>query len=147
MDNTDKKIINHLQYGLPLVSRPFHQSAAELGISEDELIKRLKNLLEQKYLSRFGPLYNAEKLGGCLSLCAMSIKDKDFENVTEIVNSYDEVAHNYEREHKFNMWFVIATTGIKRKQQVLKEIERQTKYKVYDLPKEKEYFVGFFVNL
>jgi siroheme decarboxylase len=147
IDKLNKKIINHLQYGFPLVSRPFQQVAIKLGIGEGELIKRIKKMLAEKILTRFGPLYNAEKLGGCLSLCAMSVPDDVFAKTCDIVNGFDEVAHNYQRDHNLNMWFVIACQSEEKKLNVLQKIEKKTAIKVYDMPKEKEFFVGFFVDL
>ena len=97
MDDLDRAIVNRLQGGFPLGERPFLEAAAALGITEDGLLSRLKDLLEGGVLTRFGPLYDAEKLGGRLSLCAMSVPACDFERVAALVNAHPEVAHNYER--------------------------------------------------
>jgi len=106
------------------------------------LIRRLKQLLANKLLSRFGPLYHAERLGGGLSLCAMQVPEAEFERVAEQVNGFPEVAHNYARDHQFNMWFVLATETLERIESVLEEIEQQTGFPVYNMPKEEEFFVG-----
>jgi len=150
MDNIsalDKKIINRLQYGFPISDYPYRETAKQFGISEQALIVRIKNLLKTGLLTRFGPLFNAENLGGALSLCAMKIADNDFERVTAQVNVFPQVAHNYQREHALNMWFVLATESLKEKQTVLDEIKKITGYDVYDMPKEKEYFVGLFLTI
>ena len=139
MDELDRAIVNRLQGGLPLGERPFLEAAAALGMTEDGLLSRLKGLLEGGVLTRFGPLYDAEKLGGHLSLCAMSVPACDFERVAALVNAHPEVAHNYEREHRFNMWFVVAAAEVDA---LLEAIERQTGYPVLNLPREDEYFVG-----
>lgn len=139
MDELDRAIVNHLQGGFPLGERPFLEAAAALGMTEDGLLSRLKSLLERGVLTRFGPLYDAEKLGGYLSLCAMSVPACDFERVAALVNAHPEVAHNYEREHRFNMWFVVAAAGVDA---LLETIERETGYPVMNLPREDEYFVG-----
>ncbi len=142
MDTVDRQIVNTLQDGFPVCERPFAEAGARLGIAEEELIARLARLLEDGTLSRFGPLYHAERLGGGLSLAAMSVPGEDFERVTEIVNAFPEVAHNYAREHDFNMWFVLATETAERIPEVIAEIERETGYRVYNMPKLDEYFVG-----
>ncbi|MES9883059.1 MAG: Lrp/AsnC family transcriptional regulator [Sedimenticola sp.] len=142
MDRVDRAIINNLQGGFPVDDRPYLQAAEKLGIKESELIRRLESMLQQKQLSRFGPLYNAERLGGGLSLCAMSIPGEKFELVADQVNSFPEVAHNYARDHAFNMWFVLATEQASRIDEVLTEIEETTGYPVYNMPKEKEFFIG-----
>lgn len=142
MNELRRKIINGLQGGFPLTRRPFLDSARALGLHEFEVIDAIDSMLEDGTLTRFGPLYNAERLGGVLTLVAMRVPMADFDRIAEIVNHFDEVAHNYEREHRFNMWFVIATDQPARKREVLLEIERATGLKVYDFPKEAEYFVG-----
>jgi len=70
MDSVDAGIVNHLQEGLPVCARPFDDVAATLGLSVDELLSRVQRLLDDKVLTRFGPMYNAENMGGALSLCA-----------------------------------------------------------------------------
>lgn len=142
MDAIDRAIVNRLQEGFPIAAHPYREAAEALGISEEELIRRLNRMLERKQLSRFGPMYHAERLGGGLSLCAMSIPADDFERVAEQVNAFPEVAHNYQRDHRLNMWFVLATETPERIPRVLEEIERITGYQVYDMPKEQEFFVG-----
>ncbi len=142
MEPIDRNILNQLQGGFPINDRPYLEAAKELGISEDELIRRLEHMLEKRQLSRFGPLYHAERMGGGLSLCAMRIPKADFERVAEQVNGFPEVAHNYERDHPFNIWFVLATETPERIGQVLEEIEQLTGYRIYNMPKEEEFFIG-----
>ena len=141
MDDIDRRIVNALQGGFPVVARPFAAAARDLGIDEGTLLVKLKHLLEQGVLTRFGPLYNADRLGGAFTLCAMSVPPPDFERVCAIVNAFPEVAHNYEREHRLNMWFVVAIAEPAQIMQVVKRIEAQTGYPVLELPKLDEYFV------
>jgi DNA-binding Lrp family transcriptional regulator len=142
LDTLDRAIINQLQGGFPLCDSPYAVVAAELGTSEGELIARLKRLLEEKVLSRFGPMYHAERLGGGLTLAAMAIPEDKFEAVAAQVNAFPEVAHNYEREHALNMWFVLATETPERIKEVIAEIEAATGFTVINLPKEEEFFIG-----
>ena len=142
MDALDRRIINELQGGFPLSDRPYAEVATRLGTSEDELIRRIDALLTDGTLSRFGPMYHAERLGGALTLSAMQVPEADFERVTALVNAHPEVAHNYAREHAFNMWFVLATETPERIDAVIGAIERETGLKVYDMPKLEEFFVG-----
>jgi len=147
MDNIDRSIINRLQGGFPICERPYREAAAELGIDEEELIQRLGRLLDEGLLSRFGPMYHAEKLGGGLSLCAMAVPQERFDEVAERVNAFPEVAHNYQRDHHLNMWFVLATETPERIDQVLAEIEAATDCKVYNMPKQEEFYVGLKFEL
>jgi len=142
MDALDRAIINSLQGGFPLSERPYAEAAARLGTSEDDLLRRIDALLATGTLTRFGPMYHAERLGGALTLAAMKVAAEDFERVAALVNAHPEVAHNYAREHAFNMWFVLATDTPERIQAVIREIEDETGYKVYNMPKLEEYFVG-----
>lgn len=142
MDATDKAIINGLQGGLPICERPYQAMALQFGISEEELITRLENLLTQKVLTRFGPMFQIERMGGAFSLAAMKVPETDYERVTAAVNALPEVAHNYRREHEFNMWFVLATEKPEGIGYAIAHIEAETGYPVFNMPKEKEYFVG-----
>ncbi len=142
MDAIDRNIINNLQGGFPISERPYADAAKQLGITENELIERLSKLLEQGMLSRFGPMYHAERLGGGLTLAALSVPEADFERVAAQVNAFPEVAHNYAREHELNMWFVLATEQPERIDEVISEIEAKTGLHVYNMPKQREYYIG-----
>ncbi len=142
LDDTDRAIINRLQQGLPVCDEPYQAVADELDISEKKLLKRIRRMLDDRLLTRFGPLFDAERLGGALSLCAMKIPPDQFDRVSEQVNAFDQVAHNYEREHLLNLWFVLATASVEEKSEVVREIEAVTGHRVFDMPKEKEYYVG-----
>ena len=142
MDDTDRALVNALQDGLPVVRRPFDAIAERLGIGVDELLVRLRRLLDSGLLSRFGPMYNAEQMGGHVSLCAMQVDGARFDAVAALVNAHPEVAHNYEREHALNMWFVLATESAERHGEVVAAIEHESGLEVYDMPREREYFIG-----
>ena len=142
MDSIDAGIVNSLQEGLPVCARPFDEVAATLGLSVDELLSRVQRLLNDKVLTRFGPMYNAENMGGALSLCAMQVPANRYEQVTTEVNAFPEVAHNYERDHLLNMWFVIATEHPEQAGAVIRQIEQTTGCQVYDMPKQEEFYIG-----
>jgi len=142
LDHIDRDIINAFQGGFPVCDRPFQAAAEQLGIEEADLINRIDRLRSEKVLTRFGPLYHAERLGGGLTLAAMRVPRQQFDHVADIVNSFPEVAHNYERDHDFNMWFVVATDTPERIKEVLHEIEELSGFPVFDMPKEHEFFVG-----
>jgi DNA-binding Lrp family transcriptional regulator len=146
LDTVDRTIINGLQGGLPLTERPFADAAGMLGLEEDVLINRIKHLLERGILSRFGPMYNADRMGGAFCLCAMSVPDAEFDRVAECVNARPEVAHNYERAHALNMWFVLATDTPRLIEAVISAIEKDTGHAVLAFPKLEEYFIGLRVE-
>ncbi len=141
MDDIDKAIINTLQNGFPVCESPYQQVAEQLELAEAVLIERLEKLLENGTLSRFGPMYHAEAMGGALTLAAVKAPETNFLEVADIINSFPEVAHNYARDHAFNMWFVIATETPERIEKVIQSIEEKTGLSVYNMPKLNEYFV------
>ena len=142
LDAIDRLLVNDLQEGLPICDRPFTQVASRAGIDEKEVVTRIERFLEGGVLTRFGPLYNAERLGGALTLAALSAPEEDFDTIAETVNGFTEVAHNYRRDHHLNMWFVLAVEHPERIAEVLNEIETATGCKVLDFPKIDEYYIG-----
>ena len=131
----DRRVVNALLGGFPLVERPFAHVAAGLGLSEDELIATVTRLREDGILTRFGPMYDAVALGGAFSLCAMEVPEERFAEVAALVNDLPEVAHNYRREHAFNMWFVLATERPQEIAATIARIEAATGLPVLNLPK------------
>ncbi|MCK9531341.1 MAG: AsnC family transcriptional regulator [Gammaproteobacteria bacterium] len=147
MDELDRRIMNEMQHGIPICEHPFFAMAKNLGVTEDTLIGRLRRLREEGFMTRFGPLFNAERLGGGLTLAALSVPPERYDEVAGIVNSFVEVAHNYAREHELNMWFVLATETPERVGEVIAEIESLTGCRVYDFPKQEEFYVGLHFSL
>ena len=116
--------------------------AQELETTESELIARLQAMIDDGRLSRFGPLYNVEKMGGSFVLCAMSVPAEVFDEVVDRVNALPQVAHNYQRSHRLNMWFVLATESAEEISSVVDTIQQETGLTVYQFPKLDEYYIG-----
>lgn len=146
-DPTERAIINGLQGGFPVTHRPFRDAGHALGLSEGELIEGVQHLVDSGRLSRFGPLWNAEGLGGDVCLCAMAVPRDCFDDVAAKVNAHAEVAHNYERAHTLNMWFVISAERPARIEEVAAAIEVETALAVYRMPKTREFHIGFRVEV
>ncbi|MDH3972200.1 MAG: Lrp/AsnC family transcriptional regulator, partial [Gammaproteobacteria bacterium] len=91
MDSIDARLVNTLQAGLPVCARPFDAVAAMLDVPVDEVLSRLQCLLDDKVLTRFGPMFNAEKIGGALSLCALQAPAGRYDEIAELVNAFPEV--------------------------------------------------------
>ena len=143
LDQIDKQIINHLQDGFPLCPAPFAKAGQSLNLSEKELIERMASLQQRGVITRFGPFIDAQAMGGAFCLCAMAVPENKFEYVAEQVNNYLEVAHNYQRDHQFNMWFVLATETSREIAETIAKIEKETGFDVFSFPKQEEYFIGF----
>lgn len=146
LDATDRKIINALQGGFPVCARPFAAAANDIGLEEDDLLERITRLKETGILSRFGPMFNAEAMGGAFCLCAMAVPGERFDKVVTQVNAHGEVAHNYERGHELNVWFVLGSDDPARIEDVIGEIEAETCLEVHAFPKEHEFFIGLKVD-
>lgn len=141
-DDIDRLILNQLQGGFPISPRPFAECADHLGMDERTLLARIDRLIRENIATRFGPMYQIEKLGGAFTLAAIKVPKDRFDAVAAQVNAFQEVAHNYQRDHEFNMWFVLATDTPTRIADTLARIESATGLKVFNMPKEKEYFIG-----
>ena len=140
-DDIDRRIINALQGEFPLSETPFAEVARALGLGEEEVIARLRSLLEDRVLTRFGPMFQIERLGGRFVLAALAVPEERFDEVTALVNALPEVAHNYRREHRLNMWFVLATETPAGIAQAIARIEAATGLPVFAFPKLREFFV------
>ncbi len=140
-DDTDRRLINAIQGEFPLSERPFAEVGVRLGLSEDEVIARLQSLLDDRVLTRFGPMYQIERMGGAFCLAAIAVPELEWAGAVEAVNAFPEVAHNYRREHALNMWFVLATEAPGGIADCARRIEAATGLVVHLFPKEREYFV------
>lgn len=146
LDATDLELLDETQGGFPLAARPFAEIGSRLDLSEDEVLRRLRRLLDEGGLSRFGPILRSENLGGDRTLAAIKVPAERFEEVTATVNAHDEVSHNYERAHAYNMWFVISSEDESDIARVVSEIEAETGLTVINLPSLEEYKVDLRFN-
>ncbi len=145
LDDIDRALVNALQDDLPLTNRPFLPLAEKLGLTEEELLTRVKAMRESGVLTRFGPFFDAVRMGGAFCLCAMEVPQDRFDEVNDLVNAHLEVAHNYERTHKLNMWFVLGCETKAGIQEAADKIELESGLRVYQFPKLQEFFIGFRV--
>ena len=137
----DRQILATLQGDFPICERPYAEAAGRLGISEDELLTRLQQLLADKVLTRFGPMFQIEEMGGAFVLAALAVPEVRYDEVAALVNALPQVAHNYRREHALNMWFVLAAETKAGMAEAIARIEQDTGLPVYAFPKEREFFV------
>lgn len=135
-------LINELQADFPLCEEPYQQLGQRFDCEPELILETISDLLQRGVLTRFGPLLNIEKAGGVFSLCALKVEESRFEEVAELVNDYPEVAHNYQREHEWNMWFVLAAESKAELERVFAELVQRSDCPGLNLPKEEEYYVG-----
>ena len=126
MDKIDKKILNILQTRFPLVPEPFDAVGAELGISGDEVIERVRRLKESGIIRRIGAVFESRALGYTSTLCAARVPEEKVAHFTEVVNRHPGVTHNYRRENAFNVWFTFIASDRDALEQALDEIREKT---------------------
>jgi len=140
LDAIDRRLLNDFQSGFPLVPRPFAEIADRLGVGESEVIARIERLAAAGAVSRVGPVLQPRQVGTS-TLAAMAVPEDRLEEVAELVNGYREVNHNYQRTHRFNLWFVLTAADEGRLTAVMDEIEDRTGIAVLDLPMLEEYHI------
>lgn len=147
LDSTDRRLVNLLQRGFPLSSRPYLEVARWLGTDEEDVIRRLRRLLDEGALTRLGAILSAPQMGGERTLAAMTVPPNRLEEVIAAINRHPEVSHNYERAHHYNLWFVISSEEPDAVARVIGEIEAETGLPVLNLPTLEEYRVEFYYEL
>jgi siroheme decarboxylase len=140
LDAIDRRLLNDFQQGFPLSRRPYADIGVSLGIGEAEVLARLARLSAAGAVSRVGAVL-APKRVGVSTLAAMAVPPGRLEAVAELVSAYPEVNHNYEREHRVNLWFVLTAGDKARLDEVLAEIALLTGIEVLDLPMLEEYHI------
>ena len=146
LDDIDHRLLGEFQRDLPLVARPYAAMADQLGIGEDEVIARLTRLTTCGAVSRVGPVF-APHAVGCSTLAAMAVPPEWLERIAALVNRYPEVNHNYERDHHYNLWFVVAAASRDDVEAVLAEIRDRTGLEVLDLPLVTDYHIDLGFHL
>ena len=126
MDAIDKKILNIIQKDFPLVEEPFKAVAAKAGISEDETLKRIKNLKDEGIIRRIGAVFDSKKMGYASTLCAARVPKEKLKKFVTVVNSYPGVTHNYRRKHDYNVWFTFIAPDEETLKKSLGEIRDKT---------------------
>ncbi len=142
----EKRLLNDFQHELPLSPTPFADLAAELGVYETTVIENLKRLQTESVISRIGPVFRPNRIGAS-TLAAMSVAEDELESVAAIINEFTEVNHNYEREHHFNLWFVVVAEDEDSLQAALHSIEQNTGHKLLDLPMQQDYYIDLGFQL
>ncbi len=147
LSKTDRKILHRLQTNLPLTHRPFLDLAKELELDEDLIIERVKYMIENKYVRRIAPIINTQAVGNSATLAAMQVSEDRIEEVSNIINGYSGVSHNYLRKGRnkdipLNIWFTMSAPSKDKLAENIREIEERTGLKVRMLPTTKKFKIG-----
>jgi DNA-binding Lrp family transcriptional regulator len=142
----EKRLLNDFQHDFPLSATPFADMAEQLGVSEDEVLSSVRRLQDDGVISRVGPVFTPNRIG-VSTLAAMSIPAEKLECVARIISAFPEVNHNYEREHEYNLWFVVTASSEEHLDIVLHEIEQHAEYPLMSLPMLEDYFIDLGFKL
>jgi DNA-binding Lrp family transcriptional regulator len=135
MDNVDRKLLNLIQRNFPLTPEPFSQIGREMGLTEEEVIQRIKRLKKRNIIHRIGASINSRSMGMVGSLCAARVPENQVEHFVEVVNSHPGVTHNYRRHHPYNVWFTLTAQSQKEIDEFLEEVREKTGVKdIVNLP-------------
>jgi DNA-binding Lrp family transcriptional regulator len=140
LNDLEKRLLDAFQKGLPLSPTPYRDMAEALGTSEALVLKILHRLQKTGVISRIGPVFKPKRIGAS-TLAAISVPAEKLDQVASVISSYPEVNHNYEREHDYNLWFVVTAPSSERLEEVLKEMEHATGYPVLNLPLIKQHHI------
>jgi len=141
-----QSIINRYQKGFPLCSQPYKEMAEQLNSSEQDVLSAMVALDEAGILSRIGPVFNHKKAGAS-TLAALAVPEDSLDEIANIVNQFEQVNHNYAREHSYNLWFVVTASDDMALKQVITDIEQLTGYQVLVLPMEASYHIDLAFNI
>jgi len=144
----ERKLLNRVQKDLPIVEQPFKAIADELGTSEDKVLDTIKHLKRKRIIRRFGGIFSSRKLGCYTTLVAGIVPEDKIDDAVKIINGYDEVTHNYMRNHRYNIWFTIIAGSKNRARQIIREIKRRTGIRAFrEIPSERFYKLDLQLSL
>lgn len=148
MDKTDKELLNLLQAGFPLCERPFQELGEKMGLSEEEVLRRVRRLRNEGYIRRIGGVFNTYELGFHSMLIAARVKPQNIEEVAEFINSFSGVTHNYERNNFYNLWFTLTAENKTEIDSILEEVaEMEGVENLMKLPALKLFKINFNLAL
>lgn len=142
----ERRLLNEFQHNFPLVPNPYAAVAEALGTSEEAVLQALAELQNAGAVSRVGAVFQTHRVGAS-TLAAMAVPEERLEAIAELVSSYTEVNHNYEREHHFNLWFVATASDEQRLLSVLNAIEERSGIAVMALPMLEDYHINLGFEL
>ncbi len=146
LSETERRLLDEYQRGLPLEPRPFARVAETLGISEQQVLDHLQRLQDMGVVSRVGPVFRPNRVG-VSTLAALAVPPDSLAQVAETVSAFAEVNHNYEREHHYNLWFVVTARDAGRLEQVLETIAARTGLEPLNLPMLEDYYIDLGFRL
>ncbi len=140
------RLLNDFQRDLPLVERPYSAIAASLDADEAVVIETLRRLCAEGAVARIGPVIRPHTIGAS-TLAAMRVPQARVGEVAALVSAQPEVNHNYEREHAFNLWFVMTAADASHLAEAVGRLERLTGLEIMTLPMLDDYYIDLGFEL
>jgi DNA-binding Lrp family transcriptional regulator len=109
LDDLDRRLLNLMQGSFPIARRPYQDVAAKAGMTEDEVLTRIRRLIEERIIRQVTPIFDTRAFGYQSMLVAAKVDPENPWRAANIINEHPGVSHNYLRNHEFNIWFTIAT--------------------------------------
>ena len=134
----DSRLLHDFQQDFPICPAPFAELAGRLGVAENVLLRTLEQLRRDGRISRVGAVFAPKRIGAS-TLAAMAVPPEKLEMVAKAVNRFPEVNHNYERDHRYNLWFVVTAGSEGRLKAALGAIGQAAGYPVVALPMLREF--------
>jgi len=147
LDALDRRLLNRIQSGFPLESRPYAVLGEELGLTEAETLARVRALRGRKILRRLGANFQSSGLGFHSTLCAAEVPEEKLAHFIDEVNKISGVTHNYLRAHPINIWFTLIAPSWEAVLEEIAGLETRTGVQVLNLPAEKLYKIKVDFNL
>lgn len=142
----EQHLLNDFQRNMSLSATPYADMAKQLKVSEETVLRSMQSLQDDGVISRVGPVFRPNRIG-VSTLAAMSVPADKLEYTAGIINDFPEVNHNYERDHQYNLWFVVTSLSQEHLNIVLYEIEQHTRQKLMSLPMLDDYFIDLGFEL
>lgn len=140
------RLLNEFQREFPLVEAPFDVLAEALEVSSAQVLETLCRLRAQGAVSRVGAVLAARRVGAS-TLAAVAAPPQELERLAALISARPEVNHNYEREHRFNLWFVATAADTVHLARTLAGIERDIGLPVMSLPLEQAFHIDLAFDL
>lgn len=104
-DEVDRRIVKATQAGLPLVPRPYHAIADDLGLAPDEVMARVERMQDRGVVRRIGVVPNHYALGYVANgMSVWDVADDCVDDAGRKVGELEFVTHCYRRVRHFPLW-------------------------------------------
>jgi DNA-binding Lrp family transcriptional regulator len=135
----EKRLLNTLQTGLPIIERPYAKIGKDLGVDEETVLKHTRGLVKRGVIRRIGASFNWRAIGKASTLVTACVPEKKLKKVIAAVNRLEGVSHNYLREHPFNLWFTLRADSQSEIKTILAKLSKRFGLEFQSLPVQRTF--------